>query len=158
MAREAQPSEPRSSRKILPNTVASRAPSLRTAVIVFIAVLILFRWLHLVLALDITSTGRQIQSRTDELHRHQRVISDIQLRIATAGNPGRLAELAKQMGYGPKQAVYLQVDGPLSPLTNSDGSNEDSATEQDSQLEPETGLLSNWGAVMGAWDDTGPAP
>ncbi len=158
MAREAQPGEPRSSRKMLPNTVSSRAPSLRTAVIVFIAVLILFRWLHLVLALDITSTGRQIQSRTDELHRHQRVVSDIQRRIGIAEAPGRLSELASQMGYGPRQAVYLPLDGPLVPLTDGDSSEEDGARKQESQPKPETGLLSNWGAVMGAWEDTGPAP
>lgn len=158
MAREAQPSEPRSSKRALPTGVASRAPSLRTAVILFIAVLILFRWLHLILALDITSTGRQIQSRTDELHRHQRVIADIQLRIAVAEAPGRLTELARQLGYGQRQAIYVQVDEPLVPLTASGSAKEGGATKQESLSDQADGLLSNWGAVLGTWAGEGTSP
>lgn len=89
---------------------AVHAPSLRTAIIVSIAVLILFRWLHLLLALQITATSRQIQIRTDELGKLQRESALLQEEAAAAESPKYLAAEAARLGYGPRTPVYIPVE------------------------------------------------
>jgi len=90
-----------------------RVPTLRTASIILIAVLILFRWLHLILALDITSTGRQIQKKTMELHQLERANAELQLQVAEGESPGRLSEEAARLGYQPRPPLYISVDQPM---------------------------------------------
>lgn len=89
------------------------APTLMTALIAFVAVLILFRWLHLILALQITSTGRQIQVKTQELGQSERGNSVVQLSIAEAESPQVQAVRASQLGYAPHAPIYLLLDQPL---------------------------------------------
>lgn len=155
MVGESKPSAPRFSRSVVPARFASRAPSLRTAIIVFVAVLILFRWLHLILALDITSTGRQIQLRTEELDRHKRAIADLEHRIALAESPTRLSELAQELGYGPRAIVYLLLDHALAPLTGDNSRGETGVTDPVSPLREEAGLLGDWRAALQTWEEAG---
>lgn len=101
--------------------IGARIPSLRTAVFIIIAVLILFRWLNLILALEITRTGRQIQTTTEELHRQERDNAGLRLAIAEAESPLTLAEAATQLGYKPRAPVYIRVDEPLADRSTEAG-------------------------------------
>lgn len=94
-------------------TQMHRTPSLRTALIVFVTVLILFRWLHLLLALQITSAGRQIEASTQALRRYERGLTALQAAIADAESPATLGEAARRLGYRPRALIYLPVDGPF---------------------------------------------
>ncbi len=93
------------------------APSLRTAVIAFIVVLILFRWLHLILALQIAGTGRQIQEQTDTLLQLQRQNASLLDQASLAGSPQDLLDRSEQLGYRPGTPVYLNSDKPLATAT-----------------------------------------
>jgi cell division protein FtsB len=93
--------------------VPARAPSLRTAAIIFIGLLILFRWLHLILALQIASTSRQIQIATEELDRIDRHNTMLVREISETESPAGLSERALEAGYGPRQPIYLQTNLPL---------------------------------------------
>lgn len=95
----------------------TRTPSLRTALIIFVSVLILFRWLHLILALQITSTGRQIQASTQLLQRMERETTALQAAIAEAESPVTLAAAARRLGYQPQPLRYIHLDVPLAAPT-----------------------------------------
>jgi cell division protein FtsB len=93
--------------------ISGRAPSLRTAVIVFLGLLILFRWLHLILALQLASTGRQIQIATEELQKIERHNTTLVQEISEAESPTDLAQRAIQEGYKPGQPIYVRTSQPL---------------------------------------------
>jgi cell division protein FtsB len=93
--------------------VPARALSLRTAIILFVGLLILFRWLHLILALQLASTGRQIQIATEELHKIERYNTSLVREISEAESPANLASRALEEGYGPRKLIYLRTDLPL---------------------------------------------
>jgi len=123
---------------------AVRGPSVRVLVAVSVALLILFSWLRMILALEIASTGRQIQLLAQDLDRIQRGNDNLSLQIAHALSPTRLAPLAEEMGFRPHEPVYVPwpelpavEEGPdladqerLRLLIDDDGS----ATSQDSSL------------------------
>jgi len=85
---------------------------MRTTLIAFVALLILFRWLHLILALQIAATGRQLQIQQEELGRIERYNAMLRLAIAKATLPSRLATEAEQYGYGPRDPLYLLIAVP----------------------------------------------
>lgn len=93
--------------------VGTRLPSLRTVLFIVVAVLILFRWLNLILALEITRTGREIQTGTEQLRRQERHNARLRLDIAQAQAPTGLAEEATKLGYQPRKPEYLPLDEPL---------------------------------------------
>jgi hypothetical protein len=109
MASRSLPIPTRQAQKQVQTRTWAHAPSLRAAIIAFVAVLILFRWLHLILALQIASTGRQIQLENVELQRLERANSELQRRIAAAESPGLLADEAIQLGYAPRSPLYVRV-------------------------------------------------
>ena len=94
-------------------------PSLTVVLAVFVALFVLFLWLHFIVAQQIESVGREIQVKTEELHRIERQIQDLQRQIAIAGSQKRLALRAQSLGYQPQKPVYLRVHGPLPPDTTS---------------------------------------
>ncbi len=134
--------------------LSARPPSLRTAIIIFVGLLILFRWLHLILALQIASTGRQIDITTDELHRIERHNMALMHEIAEAEAPANLSRRAYEAGYRPRQPVYLRSDLPLArPVTGLQ------------QLEPgsaDSPELASGATAFGPWDalarDVGAGP
>ena len=87
--------------------VVVRGPSVRVLVAVSVALLILFSWLRMILALEVASTGRQIQLRTQDLERIERGNDNLRLQISHALSPVRLAPLAEQMGFQSHQPVYV---------------------------------------------------
>jgi hypothetical protein len=123
--------------------LSARAPSLRTAVIIFIGLLILFRWLHLILALQLASTGRQIQIATEELQRIERHNMTLVRDISEAESPASLSDRATQAGYGPVQPIYVHTDQPLARPPA--GAEILSAIEQDqAALPPGAASLAPW--------------
>lgn len=85
-------------------------PSLRTIILGLVALLILFRWLHLILALQTATAGREIQIRNGDLMRQQRQNSLLRSEIAKAEAPRALAKRARQLGLVPRSPVYLPID------------------------------------------------
>jgi hypothetical protein len=86
---------------------AVRTPSVRIVITVSIALLILFSWLRLILALEIASTGRQIQISSEELDRIKRDNQAMLLKIAEAMTPRELADLAAEWGFAAQKPVYV---------------------------------------------------
>jgi len=87
--------------------VVARQPSVQVLIAVSVALLILFSWLRMILALEIASTGRKIQLKTEELERIERDNDKVRLQIAGALSPERLAPLAEEMGFQPQKPVYV---------------------------------------------------
>ena len=79
-----------------------------------VVVTILLLWLHFVLALQIASTGRQIQIATEDLNEMKRQNAAIEREIAEAESPYRLAERAYDLGYRPRTPIYLPLAQPSS--------------------------------------------
>jgi hypothetical protein len=84
----------------------SRTPSLWTAVVIFVALLILFGWLHLIVALQIASTNREIQIMTQDLDVMERQRAILLRQIAEAESPILLEKRLLLGGYQPKEPVY----------------------------------------------------
>jgi hypothetical protein len=127
--------------------LSARAPSLRTAFVIFIGLLIVFRWLHLILALQIASTGREMQIQTEELQRIERHNAALQREIAGAESPQNLAERAYQQGYRPRQPIYLHTSQPLPPPAT-DAQNPAAIDPDDSSLASGTLWLAPWDALV----------
>mgnify|MGYP001823096172 FL=1 len=89
--------------------VAYRLPSLRIAVAAFAALLILFAWLHLLLAMQIASTNRLITERTAELSRLERDKQVILLKIAQSESPIVMTQRLLEEGFVRQELMYLDV-------------------------------------------------
>jgi cell division protein FtsL len=92
---------------------AARVPSLRTVAIVFVILLILFQWLHLILALEMAATSREMQHITEEIERQERLNALLLRAIAEAESPRRMGELAESLAYMPGTRVYIELGVPL---------------------------------------------
>jgi hypothetical protein len=99
------------------NTTTSSQPPARTVIIVGATFLILFAWLHLILSLQIASTGRQIQITKEKMEQIERDNLAIVRDIAAAESQKKMADRATALGYGPQAPLYLPLDQPLS-MTN----------------------------------------
>ena len=87
----------------------TRTIPMRTIIAVFSALLILFAWLHFVLALQIATINQQIYNESQGLVRHERQNAVILLRIAEAESPQNFEQRAIQGQYKPQNPKYLVV-------------------------------------------------
>lgn len=124
------PSEQASS--LARSSLSRHTPSSWTVLAAFIIVLILFLWLHFVLALQVASTGRQIQIGTEELQEQVRANEAIQRDIAEAESPRAMATRARDLGYGPQTPVYLPLSRPVSQPGDGTGATVRSTAVEDS--------------------------
>ena len=90
------------------------APTVRTVIIVCVALLILFGWLYLILALEIAATGRQIQVMTAELEKLERAQELKQFQISNLMSSKKMEQRALDQGYVPQEPIYLPVRSPAS--------------------------------------------
>ena len=93
-----------------------RSLSPKTLVVVLVAVILLFRWLHLVLALDIAATGRRIQLVTQQQQKHEWKIDQLEKLIAEAESPRTLAVVVEQLGLEPGRPEFVpraEGEGPV---------------------------------------------
>ncbi len=95
----------------------NRASAAGIALAVLVALLILFWWLHFIIAQKIESAGREVEVRTEELHRIERHNQELRRKISIAGSQERMAERSESMGYTPQRPIYLLVDQALPPST-----------------------------------------
>lgn len=95
------------------------AGPLRVVVFGGAALLILFGWLHLILSLQIASTGRQIQVMQQELERSQRDNRALVRAIAEAEAQQNMAVRATVLGYGPQTPIYLPLTQPITAALTS---------------------------------------
>lgn len=102
--------------------VSVNAPSLRAVIAVFIALFILFGWLHLILTLEIALTGREIQIKTEELEAITRHKSSLQEQISTMESPAVLAPAAHEMGFADRTPLYVPLPGELADQSSGGGS------------------------------------
>jgi hypothetical protein len=112
---------------------------LRTALFGGAALLILFAWLHLILALQIASTGRQIQIATEELQRLKRDNMALVRDTAIAESEEQMAERAAALGYGPQAPVYLSLGQTLTTTGSAIGSSD---TQDGARLVADYGQVS----------------
>jgi hypothetical protein len=106
------------------NKVTPAQPPVRTAIIVGAAVLILFAWLHLILSLQIASTGRQIQITHEKLEKIERDNLAIVQDIAAAESQKEMEARAVALGYGPQAPLYLPLSQQLGMTYDSDVQNQ----------------------------------
>ena len=94
-----------------------RAPSLplRAAAIAFVVIIILFRWLHLIVSLQVASTNRQIQMSSAQLGQYDRENASLLCSIAQAASPRSLAARARELGYRPQAPAYVPANEPIPP-------------------------------------------
>ena len=97
-------------------TAAHPIVPLRTALFGGVALLILFAWLHLILALQIASTGRQIQIATEELNKLKRENMAVVQDTAVAESEENMTRRAEALGYRLQTPVYLSL-GQTLPAT-----------------------------------------
>ena len=109
---------------------ASTVP-VRTMLFGGAALLILFAWLHLILALQIASTGRQIQIATEELQKLKRDNMAVVRDTAVAESEEKMAERAAALGYGPQAPVYLSLGQTYATTGSTVGGND---TQDDTGL------------------------
>jgi hypothetical protein len=93
------------------------APSAGTVLAVLVTLLILFHWMHFILAQRIESAGREIQVKTGELRRLERQNGELRRQISIAASQDRMARRSSNMGYTVQRPVYLLVDQPLPPTS-----------------------------------------
>jgi cell division protein FtsB len=113
MASHSLPLPLSSVRKPVRRRVAARPQSLWIVVAVFIALLILFTWLRMILALEIASTGRDIQARNADLQRIVRRNNERQRLIAEQASPENLAQSALDLGFLAHQPIYVPLSQPF---------------------------------------------
>jgi hypothetical protein len=114
----------------------NRTLPLWTVVAILAALLILFGWLHLILALEVTSTNRAIQERTAVLDRIERDQAIIVREIAAARSPQRLEDRALQGGFQTHRPLYLIIEPGLAETDPGTGAEEGARTEASSSSSP----------------------
>lgn len=100
--------------------ITNRGLSVRTAIAIFAVLFLLFGWLHLFLALEITATNREIQNKMTELQKHKRDMAAILIEIAEAESPQEMELRVLNAGFRRQELVYLLL-GQSSVLGTSEG-------------------------------------
>ncbi len=90
-----------------------RVPVLHIIIAVVIAVLLLFLWMHFILAMQIEATGRQIQEERVVLERFERQNAALGRRIAESSSQDLLTRRAQDMDYELRTPHYLFLARPL---------------------------------------------
>jgi len=123
-----------------------RAPTVRTALLVFVALLILVRWLNLFLALQIASTDRQVRIADEQRRQIERENSRLRYVIGQSESPRKLAARALGLGYHSQQPLYIgaadRTGGPSGGETDlQGGTNLSTASASASGRSPSTTSL-----------------
>ena len=92
-----------------PNQTQKATFPVRTALFGGAALLILFAWLQLILALQIASTERQIQITIDELSKLKRDNMALVQDTAIIESEASMTKRAEALGYGLQTPVYLSL-------------------------------------------------
>ncbi|MBN1656747.1 MAG: hypothetical protein JXA93_00020 [Anaerolineae bacterium] len=82
---------------------------------VFVALLILFLWLHFIVAQENEMIGREIQARTEELARIERENLALRQQLAAVFAEQEMAGRAYTLGFRAQPPLYLLLSHPLVP-------------------------------------------
>lgn len=107
----------------------NRVLPLWTIVAILAALLILFGWLHLILALQVAATNRTIQERTLELEAIERDQSTIVLEMAEAKSPQSLEARALRGEFEAHRPLYLIL--PQDPVETGPGTDPEAGASSD---------------------------
>jgi hypothetical protein len=130
-----------------------RRPSGQAILAAFLALLILFLWLDLILAIQIEVTGREIQAGTAELAKIRRQILAVEQQSAAARALDNLAGRASELGYQPQEPVFLMLSGPLGqPSSNTGGGTNLLVSHESGDQVSGLRTLSLWAAVAQSLD------
>jgi hypothetical protein len=93
--------------------VRARVPTgtfpLGAAVVLFAALLILFGWLHFILALQVAETNQQIQESQRLLEGLRRTNATLRQHVARAQSPRLMEHQAIAAGYRPKKPIHIPL-------------------------------------------------
>jgi cell division protein FtsB len=90
-----------------------RTPPVQIVIAVFVALLILLLWMHLMLAAQIESTGREIQVGNGKLEKLERGNAALRQQISVAGSQQNMAQRAEELGFEAVQPIYIVLPGAL---------------------------------------------
>ena len=135
--------------------LVTQPSTLRIAFILFVVLLILFGWLHLIMAMHIASTSRQIQVQEQVREKLGRDKAALLQQIAEKEAPKNMEMRAQEKGYVRPDPVYLRVPGAVAPAAN-DGSglapsSAPSAAETEAASSTGRSLLNSVLGQLGAW-------
>jgi hypothetical protein len=99
---------------------AISTPSVRMVVAVVVTLLILFGWLRLILALEVASTGRQLQVLGEDLKEIERDNDYVGMRLAEALDPAVLAARAAEAGFQLSKPDYVPMPPPSAVVLQAD--------------------------------------
>ena len=91
----------------------SRIPSIQSLIVIFITLFVLLLWFNFALAQRIESTGRKIQTGTEELGLIERESDAYRREIAEAMSQAKISERARLLGYQPQAPIFLTMGEPL---------------------------------------------
>lgn len=132
--------------------VTSRLPSLRVAIAVFAALLILFGWLHLLVAMQTAATERLILNGGAQLDILERETQALLLKIAEGESPRAMAPRVGTEGYVLQEPLYLELSQPTVPSTEGQIDQApfapSNATEQTAASQPSSLLESIFGNLQ----------
>ena len=90
-----------------------RIPALHIIIAVVIALVLLFLWMHFILAMQIEATGREIQEERVRLGRIERQNAALGRQIAETNSQEVLTRRSKELGYELRVPHYLSLARPL---------------------------------------------
>jgi hypothetical protein len=80
---------------------------------VFVALLILLLWMHLMLAAQIESTGRLIQVQEEKLKKLERHNAALRQQISVAGSQRNMTQRAEALGFEAGKPIYIVLSEAL---------------------------------------------
>lgn len=138
--------------------LAAQAPTLRIAFILFLVLLILFGWLHLILAMHIASTTRLIHEQElvqDKLERDKAALLQ---QIAEAESPRKMETRLRAADYVRKEPLFLGAFSPVAMEADDDtglgSSSFASATSTETTSSTSGSLLDSVLGELGTWSQT----
>jgi hypothetical protein len=132
-----------------------RLPSIRIAIAIFAALLILFGWLHLLLAMQTTSTNRLIMIKAEELRVQNRDNAAVLRKIAEAESPRSMESRILVAGYEANERIYLHLPQPVAEgPTGSEGQELSSSRATDREVTSASESSSLWQSILGGPSET----
>jgi hypothetical protein len=138
--------------------LAAQAPTLRIAFILFVVLLILFGWLHLILAMHIASTTRLIHQQEKVQDKLDRDKAALLQQIAEAESPRNMETRLEAAGYVREEPLFLGASSPITMEADDDislgSSSSASATSTETSSSISGSLLDSVLGELGTWSET----
>lgn len=128
--------------------LASRqSPPLQRTAILLVALVILFLWMQFIMALQIESTGRKIQTQTRELQKLERANDALRSQLAEVDSQANLSQRAFAMDYQVQSPVYIMLDEPLAAAQDNQSTSQVNILHLASESQPVLGTIARQLAI-----------